>query len=326
MSISQNINDSTKYSSIQENIGIIDGALKTKYTDYTIYSKAKLDLKNSTQVGALKKVIVSPNNQYRSSISIAKSNGQVVNENRPWIIDGKVTTSEITLDDDVFDNLLDELVNDTKMYRVQNASIKLPSKINQNTKKISTEVEALLNKYNIDSKGFTDDKSAYMAIQQKINSDQNSNECALYDGKNFRIVTNNCFKGNTITITDDHNIKIGGTDYALSITDKEIQFQSATVNGKFTEDDIKNFNNAVNYYQKNINNLEDIPEASINLINAKNPFSQLVNIKSIDDQDVLETIVSGLDKDLLTKIENQIQSNIGINSEETTCNTITIKL
>ena len=47
MSISQNINDSTKYSSIQENIGIIDGALKTKYTDYTICSKAKLDLKNT---------------------------------------------------------------------------------------------------------------------------------------------------------------------------------------------------------------------------------------------------------------------------------------
>ena len=156
-------------------------------------------------------------------------------------------------------------------------------------------LEALLNKYNIDSKGFTDDKSAYMAIQQKINSDQNSNECALYDGKNFRIVTNNCFKGNTITITDDHNIKIGGTDYALSITDKEIQFQSATVNGEFTEDDIKNFNNAVNYYQKNINNLEDIPEASINLINAKNPFSQLVNIKSIDDYDVLDTSENNID-------------------------------
>ena len=339
MSISQNINDSTKYSSIQENIGIIDGALKTKYTDYTIYSKAKLDLKNSTQVGALKKVIVSPNNQYRSSISIAKSNGQVVSENRLWIIDGKVTTSEITLDDDVFDNLLDELVNDTKMYRVQNASIKLPSKINQNTKKISTEVEALLNKYNIDSKGFTDDKSAYMAIQQKINSDQNSNECALYDGKNFRIVTNNCFKGNTITITDDHNIKIGGTDYALSITDKEIQFQSATVNGEFTAEDIQNFNNAIKGYKNSINsekpitlddiiknseNQGDITEDLVNFINDENPFSQLKNIKEVDDILFLNDLVSGLKQSLLNKITDLMLDDS--NSEETTCNTITIKL
>ena len=75
------------------------------------------------------------------------------------------------------------------MYRVQNASIKLPSKINQNTKKISTEVEALLNKYNIDSKGFTDDKSAYMAIQQKINSD--NKEAVL-----FAVLANELISGN----------------------------------------------------------------------------------------------------------------------------------